>query len=64
MTNTVASHSRFGEQSAADTMRSAARALVIEDLDASGDGGAALLSVCVVAVPAGTAVAAAPIRFE
>ncbi|GAA1325245.1 hypothetical protein OOK13_09680 [Streptomyces sp. NBC_00378] len=64
MTNSVNSCSRFGEQTATDTMHASARGLIIEDLDGSSETGAAMLSICVVAAPAATAVAAASIRFE
>ncbi|MFF7655093.1 hypothetical protein ACFZCY_35535 [Streptomyces sp. NPDC007983] len=64
MINSISASSRFGEQTGTAPMRSTGRSLVIEDLDAAGDTGSALLSICVVAAPVGTAVVAAPIRFE
>lgn len=63
MSNSVSAYSRFGEQTAADTMRSALRELAIEDLDAPSPVGAALLSVCVVSAPAGASLAA-PVHAE
>ncbi|MER7989952.1 hypothetical protein ABTY53_30835 [Streptomyces noursei] len=63
MSNSISASSRFGEQTAADTMRSTLRELVIEDLDAPSPGGAALLSVCVVSAPAGTSLIS-PVHAE
>ncbi|WP_438485396.1 hypothetical protein [Streptomyces sp. S186] len=63
MSNSISAYSRFGEQTAADTMRSALRELVIEDLDAPSSAGAALLSVCVVSAPAGTSLVT-PVHAE
>jgi hypothetical protein len=62
MTHSVFSPARFDEPTAGRPLP-AGRRLVIEDLDATSDHDAALLSICVAAAPAVGAFAA-PIRFK
>lgn len=61
MKNSAVSRLRFDHQDLASATRSVGRRIVIENLDAAPERGAALLSICVVAA---TGTPASPIRFE